>query len=327
LVAPDLLGVKSFVPLIESHNEVVRRALRMKKTCNQVCDILTGRHVHPISAVIGGFTKLPTHENIETMLELLNKIKDDLDLTKELFKNLEFPDFNRETEYVALVNDSKTYPLLSGKVGSTDGVLKDKHDYKKITNEFVVPHSTAKHTRLSRESYAVGSLARINLNRKKLHQSAQTIAQEFNFNKKITNPYLNTVAQLIECYHCIEDSVNILNNFLKNGIDHSEEIIVGINEKSNIKIKSGEGVGAVEVPRGTLFHDYEIDEKGIILNANCVIPTNQNINNIEHDMKALVPQILDKKEEQIKLHLEMLVRSYDPCISCSAHFLDIKFVK
>jgi coenzyme F420-reducing hydrogenase alpha subunit len=179
---------------------------------------------------------------------------------------------------------------------------------------------------LSRESYAVGALARMNLNYNKLHDGAKNLANQLGLDKKTTNPYLNTAAQLIECMHCITDSINILNRLKEDGIDNSQEIVVGLNEQKRIPVKAGNGVGAVEVPRGVLFHNYEVDDDGIIVNANCIIPTNQNINNIEHDMKKLVPEILNKSEEEICLLLEMLVRAYDPCISCSAHFLDVKFV-
>jgi len=117
-----------------------------------------------------------------------------------------------------------------------------------------------------------------------------------------------------------------LEDFKERKINYDEEIIVGLNEQNRIKVKSGIGVGAVEVPRGTLFHCYEVDEKGIITKANCIIPTSQNVNNIERDMKKLVPEILNKSDQDITLSLEMLVRAYDPCISCSAHFLNVKNV-
>jgi len=92
-------------------------------------------------------------------------------------------------------------------------------------------------------------------------------------------------------------------------------------------MRAGKGVGAVEVPRGLLFHAYEIDATGRIIAADCVIPTSQNANNIEHDMRKLIPEILDLPEADITLRLEMLVRAYDPCISCSAHFLNIQYVE
>jgi len=326
LVAPDLLGVKSFIPLIKSHNQVVRRALRMKKACNDVCDILVGRHIHPISSIVGGFTKLPKEKDLDSMLEILYDMRTGMDETVELAAGLKFPVFERETEYVALVSDEDEYPMLYGDIGSSDGKRVPKNNYKKVTNEFIVPHSSAKHARWNREAYAVGALARFNLNADKLHPRAKKIAAALNMKPKVTNPYLNTVAQLIECVHCLEEGIRILEDFQKKGINYDEEIIVGLNEQNTIKVKAGSGVGAVEVPRGILFHHYQIDEKGIIIKANCIIPTNQNVNNIERDMKKLVPEILHKSDDDITLDLEMLVRAYDPCISCSAHFLDVKYV-
>lgn len=326
LVAPDLLGVKSFVPLIESHNEIVRRALRMKKTINDCCDILVGRHTHPITCTIGGFTKLPKPQELAKISALLKSLESDFVATIELAQQFSFPKFNRETEYVCLINNEKEYPLLSGDIGSNDGVRLAKKEYQKATNEFVVAHSSAKHTKLSRNSYAVGALARFNLNAHKLHPKAQKLAAKLGLKQICTNPYLNTVAQLIECVHCYSDSIDIIATLQQKGIAYDEEILVGLNEQGRIPIKAGVGVGAVEAPRGTLFHHYEIDDKGIIIKANCVIPTAQNINNIEQDMYQLVPEMMDKSEEEITLALEMLVRAYDPCISCSAHFLEVKFV-
>ena len=326
LVAPDLLGVKSFVPLIATHNEVVRRALRMKKTCNDVCDILVGRHIHPISSIVGGFTQLPREQALDAMLKLLEDMLPDMDATVQLAATLQFPVFDRPTEYVGLVSDDDEYPLLMGDVGSTEGKRVKKENYKTVTNEFIVPHSSAKHTKWNKDSYMVGALARVNLNYDKLHPKAKVVAEAIGLKPITTNPYLNTAAQLIECVHCLHDAIRILKEFKEKGVDYSEELIVGLNETGRIPVKAGRGVGAVEVPRGILFHDYEVDAKGTIVNANCVIPTGQNLNNVERDMKKLVPEILDLSDDDITLRLEMLVRAYDPCISCSAHFLNVKFV-
>jgi len=326
LAAPDIIGAPSFVPLITTHNKVVRRALRLKKTYNNICDILVGRHVHPISAIVGGFTKLPREKDLDAMLDHLIWTRPDIEATIELARTLKFPEFQRETEYVSLVSDDTVYPLLSGDIGSSDGVRMEKHSYKKVTNEYIVPHSSAKHTRLSRDSYMVGSLARFNMNYDKLHPKAKQTAEYLGLKPKVENPYLNTVAQLVECIHCLEEGIEILQEFKEKGVKYEEELTVGLNEKSEIPVKAGNGVGAVEVPRGVLFHNYEVDDRGIITNANCIIPTNQNLNNIEHDMKKLVPEILKKTDEEITLALEMLVRAYDPCISCSTHFLNVRFV-
>jgi len=327
LVAPDLIGVPSFVPLIKSNPDVVRRALRMKRLCNELCDILVGRHVHPISAVIGGFTKLPSETELEEMHKKLVELQKDMEVTVELFSTLTFPEFERDTEYVALINDEDEYPLLYGDIGSTDGYRVSKYEYKNVTNEFVVPYATAKRTKWHRESYAVGALARFNLNHEKLHPKAKNAAAILGLKPKCINPYLNTVAQIVESVHCIEDAIRIIEILWQKGINHDEVVVPDINEHGLLPQRAGEGVGAVEVPRGLLIHHYECDERGIFRNANCVIPTNQNTHNIELDMLKLVPEIINQSPEEIKLSLEMLVRAYDPCISCSVHMVEVRLNK
>ncbi len=326
LAAPDILGVPSFVPLIETHNGVVRRALRMKKAVNDVCDILVGRHVHPITAIVGGFTKLPRPREIDTQLRILEGMAGDMAETLKLANALKFPDFNRETEYVALVSDDGEYPLLEGDIGSTDGKRFARKDYKKATNEFIDPRSSAKFTRLSRESFFVGALARFNLNSAKLHPRAKAAAKELGLKPVCHNPFLNTVAQVVEIVHCYHHALELLRDIKKNCLDYGQEVTVGANEKGTVPVRAGSGVGAVEVPRGILYHNYQTDAAGLIKHADCIIPTNQNINNIEYDFAKLLPEIITLPKEAIRLRLEMLVRAYDPCISCSAHYLDVEFV-
>jgi coenzyme F420-reducing hydrogenase alpha subunit len=327
LVAPDLLGVKSFVPLIASHQPVVRRALRMKKAVNDVCDLFVGRHIHPITTVIGGFTQLPRRDRLEAMLGLFTALRADMEATVELAQTLRFPDFERDTEYVGLVSDKPEYPLLEGDIGSSGGARVPKADYRRVTNEFVVPHATAKHCRWNRESYAVGALARFNLNAAKLHPAAQRVASAIGLKPVCRNPYLNTAAQLVECVHCLEDGIGIVQAALAQGLNYDEELVIGVNEQRRIAVRPGSGVGAVEVPRGLLFHQYDVNEQGIITRANCIIPTGQNLENVERDMHKLVPELIPTRSpEEITLALEMLVRAYDPCISCSAHFLDVSYV-
>ncbi len=327
LALPDLVGARSFMPLLGSHNKVVRRALKMKKVCNDAMEVLVGRHVHPISLVVGGFTKLPKPQDLDAMHEMLAGLRTDMDATVELLSTLHFPDFERNREYVGLVSDDGSYPLLSGNIGSTDGVRMKKQEYRKATNEFIVPHSTAKHAKLSRESYTVGPLARFNLNHAKLHPKASVAASALNLKPVCSNPFLNTLAQVVECVHCLEDAIAVIEDLQRTGVDQQERIVVGVNERGTLPVKSGEGIGAMEVPRGLLFHHYTVDDSGAITQANCVVPTNENLGSIEQDMRALVPTLLHKSQEEITSTLEMLVRAYDPCISCSTHLLDVRFLK
>jgi len=167
----------------------------------------------------------------------------------------------------------------------------------------------------------VGALARLNLNYDKLSASAKEVAEMFGLKPVCHNPFMNNIAQLVETVHSIDDSVRLINELESAGLQPQQDYF-----KPEIKVKAGNGVGAVEVPRGILFHDYTYNAKGVCTKANCVIPTNQNHGNIELDMKALVPKLLDKKEKEIELALEMLVRAYDPCISCSTHAVKVHFI-
>ncbi|HSQ02981.1 MAG TPA: Ni/Fe hydrogenase subunit alpha [Burkholderiales bacterium] len=315
LVAPDFFGVGSVIPLAGSHPEVVLRALRMKKLAGDLCMALGGRHTHPVTLKVGGFSHLPTRGQLEQLRARFEEARADVDATVELFQPLKMPDFERETEYIALRKPAE-YAFIGGTIASTDGVERPVADYREVTNEHLIPHSTAKHTRHKREAYMVGALARFNVNHDLLHPKAKAAAEALGLKPICTNPYMNTLAQVVEIAHCIEDGIQLIDTLLERGIQ---------DEVPSVKVRAGKGAGACEVPRGVLFHEYTVGDDGRIVGANCIIPTGQNLANIEADMRALVPRILDRAQDQIRLTLEMLVRAYDPCISCSTHMLDVKF--
>lgn len=316
LVAPDLLGAGSVIPLAKSAPDVVMRALRMKKVAGDLCAAIGGRHTHPIAMTVGGFTHFPTSEELYALGQRLEAMRADVDATVELFQGLSFPQFERDTEYLALRKEDE-YCFIDGTITSTDGGSWPVEQYRQITNEYTVQHSTAKHTRNQRQSYMVGALARFNVNHDLLHPRARAAATALNLVPKCTNPYMNTVAQVVEIVHCVEDAIQLVTRLLERGVQWEEP--------ARPTRLSGEGVGACEVPRGTLFHNYMI-QNGIVTGANCIIPTGQNLANIEADMRALVPTILDREQKEITMALEMLVRAYDPCISCSTHLLDVRYV-
>ncbi len=317
LAAPDFLGVGSVFPLVETHKDVVVMALRLKKLAYNLAEALAGRKTHPLSCIVGGFAKLPNPNELNTLRGRLEDAYDDLDVTVNLFKKLNIPEFTRETEYIALSNPNE-YAFITGQIASSDTGVTALENYLGVTNEFCVPHSTAKYTKNNRDSYMVGALSRFNVNHEQLLPQAKRAAQELGLKAPCHNPFMITVAQLVESYHALEEAIDIIDTLLSKGLKE---------EKPDIKVKAGRGVGAVEAPRGILFHDYTFDENGILTQANCIIPTNQNHNNIQKDMDKLVPTILDKTEDEIRLLLEMLVRAYDPCISCSTHLLKTSFIK
>jgi len=317
LVAPDFFGVGSVIPLARTHTDVVLRALRIKKLSGDLCAMIGGRHTHPIALCVGGFTHLPNESELRAMRKRLVDARRDMDETVALFKTLDWPQFERETEYVSLTK-SDEYAFIDGQIKTSDGFLYDLDAYRQVTNEKIVPHSTAKHASHNRESYMVGALARVNNNFDQLHPQAKDAAAQLGLEPICYNSFLNSAAQIIEMVHSVEESIRTIDELLARGIKPEEPV--------EVEVKECTGVGSCDVPRGILFHDYEIGDDGLITGANCVIPTGQNYANMEADMRALVPQILDRPEPEITLMMEMLIRAYDPCISCSTHFLEVEFV-
>ena len=316
LTAPDLLNVGSVFPLVETHTDVVLRALRLKKLANDLADLVAGRKTHPITPVAGGFTKFPEVSLLKAMRERLVESLTDLDETVKLFKTLQLPDFVRETEYIALKKPDE-YAFIGGDIASTDTGTTPAANYLEMTNEFCVPHSTAKFSKHNRDSYMVGALARFNNNYSQLLPKATKAAEELGLKAPSYNPFMNNIAQVVESIHAVEDALAIIDKLAARGIKP---------EKPIEKVKAGRGIGAVEAPRGILFHDYTFDEKGILIKANLIIPTNQNHNSIQEDFEAIVSQMIDSPQEEVRQTLEMLVRAYDPCISCSTHLLEVKFI-
>ncbi len=319
LVAPDLLGAKSVVPLASSHTDAVKTVIAAHRVGNEWMELLGGRMTHPVSFRVGGFGKLPTNEELRGLKRSIEGTIPRLQAIAELVLSVadKLPAFERDTEYIALVEPG-TYTFYHGSIGSTDTPdVVDVHDFESVANEYVTRQSTAKWARWHRDSYAVGALARYNLNADYLLPLARKTADAFGLKKGCCNPYMNSVAQVIECVQVVEHALQLIDELLTAGIKH---------ETFMVEPRAGMGVASVEAPRGILFHRYAFDDDGKCVSANCCIPTNQNHANIQKDFEGLVPQILDRDQDEIRQMLEMLVRAYDPCISCSAHYLDVRFV-
>ncbi len=317
LAIPDYVGVKSILPLASSHPKLIKKALKLKKLANDFTTVLGGRALHPMMPTLIGWRKLPDRNKLQALLERLHESVQDIEEMVDFIAQLKWPDYERETEYVSLRHPNE-YALYEGEIFSSDtGNSVPESDYRQVTNEFTVAHSTAKWSRWNRASYMVGALARVNNNYEQLFPQAQDIANTLNLKVPCYNPYKNNLAQMVEIVHCTYHCIDTL-----------EQLLAQDLQLPDLQYQSSEGIGcsAIEVPRGILFHEYGFDKNGICNHADAVIPTSQNINNIEHDMKHFVPQMLPLMEkDDLASHMEMLLRAYDPCISCSVHMLDVHF--
>ena len=319
LAVPDYLGVGSVIPLARTHPDVVKMALRLKRLSNDVCGVVAGRHIHPVACHVGGMTHVPSDDQLLDLKRRLEASREDLAAIASVYSTFKIPDLERDTEYVALkVADNGEYAFYDGDVVSTKDPNPTKAaDYRSRVTEAVVQHSAAKHcSSPNSEAYAVGALARFNNNHEQLHPVARDVAGKLGLEAVCINPFHNNTAQLVETVHCVEHSIELIHEMLTRGLEV---------EPLQQPTRFGQGVGAAEVPRGLLYHDYSVDPNGFIDGANLIIPTGQNLANIEADMRAFVPQLLESgmNREEMTLQLEMLVRAYDPCISCATHMLKV----
>lgn len=316
LVFPDLLGAGSIAPLLQSHPELAKTGLELKRLANEICAAVGGRHIHPISLVPGGMAHAPKEAELKRLKAGLQGSFERLEYTLEFLSGIPAPDFAKEREFISLTSRGG-YAMYDGTPHSDTGRDIKPVDYTKRVKEYVVAHSTAKHAKTAKGTFMVGALARFNNGFKRLNSKGKAAAKRAGLKPGVKNPFLNNMAQLVECFHLTEEAVTTIDALLKTGVKP---------EPPKKPAGYGRGIGIVEAPRGTLYHDYTINKDGVIESAECIIPTAQNLRSIEEDLRAVVPTLLDRPKEKITQAVETLVRAYDPCISCSTHIMDVRFI-
>lgn len=316
LALPDFMGAPSVIPLAATHRQELLTLISARRVANDFSAAICGRTTHPQRFLPGGMAKVPAAPELAKLRQALEETRPKLDAVVDLLAGVlgKVPDFVRPTEYVALVSPTE-YALYWGQVGSSKAQTRPAQLYMDVTKEYLIPTSTAKWCKGAEDTYMVGALARYNMNHQLLSTRAKAAAKKLGLAAPCDNPFMITIAQMVECVHSVDDSISLIDKLLSRGVRDEG--------RPCIKPVAGKGVGAVEVPRGILFHAYEYDDKGRVLHADCVIPTNQNHANIQRDMEALTPKLAGLSEPEIELTLSMLVRAYDPCISCSTHLIDV----
>ncbi len=307
LAMPDYYNYPGAQEMPPEFTEDLSRLMRMKKIMNDLTATIGGRALHPVSAVVNGFTDLPSPPALKKLHQDLEKIESDAVKTVRLISELSFPNFLRKTEYVALKADSR-YAIMEGSIVSSEGLDIPEEDYEEYFEEEEVSYSMAKRAKVKgRSSLMVGALARLNLKFDQLSPSVKKLAQEVGFRIPNYNSFHNNLAQSLEVLYGIQECRQILENLKLSPEDNS------------YRVRAGDGGALSEAPRGLLYHRYVINARGVIEKVNIVTPTVHNFANIEEDMRHLVRQNSDLPERKIALLCEMLVRAYDPCFSCSVH--------
>jgi coenzyme F420-reducing hydrogenase alpha subunit len=310
LAAPDYVGLPSVFPLAETLPGVVERALRLKKLGNDLTTAVGGRPVHPVSAVVGGFTGEPAPDALASYRDLLLGVVDDALATVELFASFQIPDFATSGEMLALTADDD-YAIYDGDTAALDaGWRRPAGEYRSFISEGVVGHSNAKHSTVDGRPFLVGSVARADINAGKLNDAGRAALAKSGVALPTRNPFHMNLLQAVELADASARCAGYIERLLEMG---------GSSAPPQFRIRAGEGGSATEAPRGTLYHSYAVDDDGFVTRGDVITPTAQNLANIEADMRAFAPTVADRSEAEFALLIEELVRSYDPCLSCSVH--------
>jgi coenzyme F420-reducing hydrogenase alpha subunit len=311
LHAPDFLGAASAIELARDHRDVVERALQMKKIGNQIMEVVGGRAIHPINVRLGGFYRAPTRQELRPLAERLRWARDASIETVRLVSTFDFPDLEIDHELVALHHPDE-YAITEGRVVSDQGLDIEVSEWPEHIVEEHVARSTSLHGHLiERGRYLVGPLARYTLNYDQLPAVAREAATEAGLGKECRNPFRSIVVRAVETVAACDEAIRLIE-----GYSEPDRPAVPVEPRAGV------GHGATEAPRGILYHRYSIADDGTILEADIVPPTAQNQDAIEADLRKLVAANLELSDHDLQHLCEQSIRNYDPCISCSTHFLD-----
>ena len=313
LHAPDFLGYPSAVELARDHRDLVAGGLRLKKAGNRLLAVLGGRPIHPVSVRVGGFWRLPLRAELLAIRPELEEALRLAQLTVDVVNGLTAPSFEREPRLVALRHPAE-YPLNDGRIVSSDGVDLAPPDWGEAFHEVQVPWSNALQARASDGlPYLLGPSARVVLSGDRLHPLAkEALARTGALDSIRRNPSRSIVARAVELVHVTAEALDIVDAYVRP--DAPAEAPAW---------RPGVAAWATEAPRGLLFHRYVVGEDGKVAAATIVPPTSQNQAAIEADLASFAPAVLDLPMGEATHRLEQLIRSYDPCISCATHFLDL----
>jgi sulfhydrogenase subunit alpha len=310
LHAPDFLGCADAVELAERDRAAIERGLRLKRAGNLIMEVIGGRSIHPVNVAVGGFYRMPSRSEIRSLIEPLQRARDDAFATLQWVSSFEYPEITGDYQFVAM-RSGERYPIESGRIVSSTALDLSPAQFDAAVVETQVEHSTALQARIGGHPYLTGPLARYALNAEQLPNDVREAAESAGLTGACVNPFRSIVVRSVEVAFACGEALRLIANY------EPPDPLVEVNPRSGV------GYGATEAPRGLLLHRFELAEDGSIVSARIVPPTSQNQLTIEADLRRVVEGNLDLHDIELTSRCEQAVRNHDPCISCAAHFLDI----
>ncbi|WP_424358062.1 Ni/Fe hydrogenase subunit alpha [Methanocella sp. MCL-LM] len=336
LAAPDFVFTPDGNPtqrnvfgIVGANPALATEAVLFRKIGQQIVEATAGRSINPVTYIPGGISKGLTQADVDRLLPMAKQAVTYSQNALALAK----PIFNQYIDAIKLLGEAESMHMglvkngnlelydgvlrLQGKDGSTIKEFKPQ-DYLQYISEYVYPHSYMKapywkEMGWENGMYRVSPLSRINVCDKIDTPLANAELQEFRkaFGRPAQMTLLYHYARLIELLYSSEKAVELLSN----------KAITGKELRTPVKPRAATGVGVIEAPRGTLIHDYDTDEKGMITKANIIVATAHNNKAINIGLKNTAQKIINTAtpEEGILNRMEMVIRAYDPCFSCATH--------
>lgn len=349
LHAPDFLGYPDAMKMAADYPDIVTKGLKLKKIGNEIMSIVGGREIHPINVRVGGFYRVPQIRELMQLQEKLVWARQAALETVRWTATLDFPEMERDYEFVALRHEDE-YAMNEGRLVSSKGLDIPVSEYEQHFREIHVAHSNALQATLDGHAYFVGPMARYNLNYDRLSGIAREAAREAGLGPTCYNPFKSIVIRSVELLHICDEALRIIDEYTVPDQPAIDVETAGPQTGDTGKAPGGQhqpafvrdstkyteqhrvgaartGYSCTEAPRGILYHRYDLDSDGLILDAKIVPPTSQNQRTIEEDLRVFVSERLDLPTEQLKAQCEQAVRNYDPCISCATHFLTLDIQK
>jgi len=312
LHAPDFLGFDSAWTMAREHREVVEGGLRIKAMGNELLRVVGGRAIHPVNVRVGGFYRAPSRRELEGLVADLEQARELARESVRWVSKLPFPDFEQDYEFVAL-RDPDRYAIEDGALVSGSGLEIAPGAYEEHFSEGHVEHSTALHSRMrDRGSYFLGPMARYSLNSGQLSPLAREAAAEAGLGATCRNPFKSIIVRAVEILYAFDEALRLISSYEPPD-----------PPAATVKPRAAAGSGWSEAPRGMLWHRYRLEEDGSIAAARIVPPTSQNQAQVEQDLREYVRPRVDLSDERLQWECEQAIRNYDPCISCSTHFLKL----
>ncbi len=313
LHAPDFLGYEDAIEMAKDHPDIVQRGLKLKKIGNDLMIALGGREIHPVNPRVGGFYRAPSKKELIKFTEPLEWALQAALETVRWTSGFSFPSLERDYECVSLRHDHE-YPLCEGRVVSNKGIDIPIDDFLKAFVEEHVAHSTSLQAYVKdRGDYLAGPMARYNNNFDRLPAVAQEAAREAGLDEVCLNPFKSIMVRSVETVFACAEALRLVEAYSEPERPFEE-----------CRPRNAVGSGCTEAPRGLLYHRYQIDDRGRIRTARIIPPTSQNQKAVEADLRQFVQQNLHLTKEKLTWQCEQVVRNYDPCISCSCHFLNLR---